>query len=190
LLSRTRYPEVNVEAYQALFDNYAGDLRERIDFGAPPEQMLGVINEYLFSELGFAGNEQNYYDPDNSYLNRVVDRRAGNPISLCIVYLLVARRLRLPVTGIGMPGHFLCRFQCSTEEIYIDAFNRGKQLSKADCVKYLIHTSHGFQEGFLAPATPRRILLRVCSNLHQIYTQLAQTDEIARLQRYIIALAK
>lgn len=190
LLAQTRYPEINVAAYQALFDSYAGDLRERIDFGAKPEQILATINQYLFSELGFHGNEQNYYEPENSYLNRVIDRRTGNAISLCLVYLFVSRRLHLPVTGIGMPGHFLCRFQCSTEEFYINAFNRGKLLSRTDCVKYLVQTNYGFQEGLLSPATPRRILLRMCSNLHQIYLHLKLRDETERLQRYIVALAK
>jgi len=190
LLAQTRYPEINVAAYQALFDSYAGDLRERIDFGAKPEQILATINQYLFTELGFHGNEQNYYEPENSYLNRVIDRRTGNAISLCLVYLFVSRRLHLPVTGIGMPGHFLCRFQCSTEELYINAFNRGKLLSRTDCVKYLVQTNYGFQEGLLSPATPRRILLRMCSNLHQIYLHLKLRDETERLQRYIVALAK
>ena len=190
LLSRTQYPDINVTAYQALFDSYAGDLRERIDFGATPESILASINQYLFADLGFVGNETNYYDPDNSYLNRVVDRRTGNPISLCLVYLLVSRRLRLPIVGIGMPGHFLIRFQSSTGEVFIDAFNRGKLLTKADCIKYLLHTSHGFQEGYLSPVSSRRILLRVCSNLHQIYAQLELPDETSRVQRYIVALAK
>jgi len=190
LLAQTRHPDINVAAYQALFDSYAGDLRERIDFGAKPDQILAAINQYLYAELGFRGNEQNYYEPDNSYLNRVIDRRTGNPISLCMVYLFLSRRLHLPVAGIGMPGHFLCRFQCPTDEWYIDAFNRGKLLSRIDCVKYLVQTNYGFQEGLLAPATPRRILLRICSTLHQIYLHLKLTDETARLQRYIVALAK
>jgi regulator of sirC expression with transglutaminase-like and TPR domain len=170
-------------------DSYVGDLKERIDFGSGVESILGSINHYLFKELGFYGNETNYNDPDNSYLNRVLDRRTGIPISLCLVYLFLGRRLRLPIVGIGMPGHFLLRFQSTTGEIFIDAFNQGKLLTKADCIKYLIHTS-GFQEAYLAPVSPRRILLRMCSNLHQIYAQLEVTEEIARLQRYIIALAK
>jgi regulator of sirC expression with transglutaminase-like and TPR domain len=190
LLAQSRYPDINVAAYQALIDSFAGDLRERIDFGSNPEQILASINHFLFSDLGFHGNEQNYYEPDNSYLNRVMDRRTGNPISLCMVYLFLCRRLRLPVTGIGMPGHFLCRFQSPTGEFYIDAFNRGKLLSKKDCMKYLVQTNYGFQEGLLSPATPRRILLRMCSNLHQIYVHLKLADECARLQKYIVALAK
>jgi regulator of sirC expression with transglutaminase-like and TPR domain len=120
----------------------------------------------------------------------VIDRRKGNPISLCLIYLLLARRLHLPITGIGMPGHFLCRFQTPTEELFIDAFNSGKNLTKGDCVKYLLHTRDGFKEAYLAPITTRRTLLRVCSHLHQIYSQQSRKNDIARFQRYIVALAK
>ena len=190
LLARTQYPDINVEAYRALLDSYAGELLEQIDFGTASKKILEVINQFLFSELRFSGNEENYYDPDNSYLNRVFDRRTGNPISLCLVYMFVARRLHLPVAGIGMPGHFLCRFQSPTEEIFIDAFNRGRFLSKADCIKYLRTAGHEPREDFLGPVSSRRILLRVCSNLHRTYGDLGLTDEVARLQRYVIALSR
>ena len=162
LLAQTQYPEINTLAYQALFDSYAADLREQIEPGAPAEQVIAVINHYIFEELGYHGNEENYYEPDNSYINRVVDRRTGNPISLCSLYLFVARRLKLPMVGIGMPGHFLCRYQTPSEDVlFIDAFNRGKLLTKADCVKYLVHTRDGFKESYLAPITGRRTLLRI-----------------------------
>jgi regulator of sirC expression with transglutaminase-like and TPR domain len=190
MLARTQYPEINVTAYQALLDSYACELRDRLGSAIGADSTLSKINQHLFSELGFHGNEQNYYEPDNSYLNRVMDRKTGNPVSLCLVYLLIARRLKLPIAGIGMPGHFLVRFQSSTAEVYVDAFNRGKLLSKADCVKYLLQTSHGFQEGYLQVIGSRRTLLRMCSNLHQVYVQLNLSEEISRVQRYIVALAK
>ncbi|NDF00258.1 MAG: hypothetical protein EB034_18610 [Verrucomicrobia bacterium] len=161
-----------------------------IEFGAPLDRIIGTINYYLFHDLGFSGNESAYYDPDNSYLNRVVDRRTGNPISLCVVYLAVAKRLQLPITGIGMPGHFVCRLQTSRGEVYIDPFRKGKLMTKGDCIKFLINSGHDFHDGFLAPVTPRRILLRICSNLHNIYTNLNLPDETLRFQRYIVALSK
>ncbi len=190
LLAQTRFPDINVMAYQALLDSHACDLRGRLGAVSPGRETLAAINEYLFGELAYRGNTEHYYEPDNSYLNRVMDRRTGNPISLCAIYLFLGRRLRLPVAGIGMPGHFLCRYQSPTEEIFIDAFHSGRFLTKADCVRYLTQSSYGFTEGLLAPATPRRILLRMCSNLHQIYLHLRQPDESARLQRYVVALAK
>ncbi|MEO5803613.1 MAG: transglutaminase-like domain-containing protein [Verrucomicrobiota bacterium] len=190
LLAKTQFPSINIAAYTALLDSFASDLRVQIDPNAEAEQILATINDYLFQQLGFYGNEENYYQPENSYINCVLDRRTGNPISLSLLYLFVARRLKLPMTGIGLPGHFICRFQTSKSELYIDAFNRGKLLSKADCIKYLLHTNHSLQEGHLAPVTARRILLRICANLHQIYTQLEAREEISRLQRYLVALAK
>jgi regulator of sirC expression with transglutaminase-like and TPR domain len=190
LLAQTQFPEINIAGYTAILDDYAADIRVRLDYGSAASQMIAGINEYLFKTQAFHGNEENYYEPENSYLNKVIDRRKGNPISLCLIYLCVARRLHLPITGIGMPGHFLCRYQTPTEELFIDAFNNGKILTKGDCVKYLLHTRDGFKEAYLSPITTRRTLLRVCSNLHQIYSQQNRKDDIARFQRYIVALAK
>src|ERR1044071_925447 len=184
LFARTQYPDINIEAYGALVDSFARDLRERLDFVAGAKPLLNTVNHYLFMELGFTGNEENYYDAENSYLNRVLDRRTGNPINLCLLYMLLARRLKLPVTGIGLPGHFICRFQSSASEGYVDAFNGGSFMTKADCVQYLVQGNYGLKEDCLAPVSPRRMLLRSCGNLHQIYLQLEQTEETTRIQRY------
>ena len=190
LLARTNYPDINVEAYQAMLDGYAAALRDRIDPAADGKQTLGVINKYLFEELGFAGNEVAYYDPQNNYLNRVMDRRTGNPITLSLLYILLARRLWLPVTGIGLPGHFICRYQSVAEEFYVDPFNRGKSMTRADCVQFLAHLTEDARAEALAPASPRRILSRLCNNLHQIYRQLGLRDEMLRLHRYVSALTR
>ena len=189
-LARTQYPEINKAAYSAILDDYAHDLHGKLDFGSTPEGLIAGINQFLFKKQGFTGDEDNYYDPENSYLNRVVDRRLGNPISLSMIYLGVCRRLKLPVTGIGLPGHFLCRFQDLRQEIYIDAFNQGRVLTKADCMKYLKQAGYEFHEAFLVPASPRRILLRMCSNLHQIYQREGKKKYACRLQGYIVALSK
>jgi regulator of sirC expression with transglutaminase-like and TPR domain len=191
LLAQTQYPDINVAGYRALLDSYAGDLEDLVNISPDePEHALNAINDYLFGELGFTGNEEDYNDPENSYLNRVLDRRTGNPINLSLVYLTVARRLRLPVAGIGLPGHFVCRYQSSAAEIYIDAFNRGKLLTKADCVRYLLQGNYSVRDDYLAPVSPRRILLRICSNLHQIYLHLNKPEDATRFQRYLVALAR
>jgi len=189
LLARTQFPRINPVGYTALLDDFASELRDRLDLNGPAEYILHVVNDYLFDELKFVGNEKDYYDPENSYLSRVLDRRTGNPISICLVYLLVTKRLRLPMAGIGLPGHFLCRYQNSRYEIYVDAFNRGKSLTRADCIKYLMKIRHRLDESYLAPVTPRRILLRMCANLHQIYTQTKASAESERLQKYLVTLA-
>ncbi len=190
LLSRTQYPDINLEAYSALFDSYAGELRERIDPRSEASQTLATLNEYLFEVLRFKANEQEVQDPENCYLNRVVDRRTGKPISLCLVYISLARRLRLPVTGISLPSHFICRFQSSWEEYYIDVFNRGKLWTKADCIQYLLYQNHTARADYLAPVSSRRVLMQVCAELHQVYRRLKMPEEALRVQRYLIALAK
>jgi regulator of sirC expression with transglutaminase-like and TPR domain len=190
LLCRTQYPQINLEAYSAVLDDYAAELRERLDLNGSPDLIIRVINDFLFRELRFTGDERNFHNPENSYFSCVLDRRIGNPISLSLLYLLLARRLRLPMAGIGLPGHFLCRFQTSRVELYIDPFRGGRLLVKADCVKLVMQLQHRFDDSFLAPVSARRILLRICANLHQIYTQQKSAPQAGRLQRYLVALAK
>ena len=94
------------------------------------------------------------------------------------------------LAGIGLPGHFICRYQSTAVEMFFDPFHRGKILSKADCLQFLAHGSLGLAEDSLAPVNPRRMLLRVCNNLHQIYQRLELAAEATRLQRYLVALAR
>jgi regulator of sirC expression with transglutaminase-like and TPR domain len=190
LLARTRYPESNTEAYSALFDTWADELRDRLDPRAIAEEKLSVINRFFFEDLSFRGNEHYGYEPDSCYVNRIVDRRSGNPIGLCAIYLFMTRRLRLPVTGIGLPGHFVCRYQSSTAEIYIYCFRKGVFLTKADCIKYLIQSNYGLAEGHLSPVSAKRILLRMCNNLVNTYGHLEMTEDAARVHRYVAALSK
>lgn len=190
LLAQTQYPEINVEGYRALLDAYAAELRQRLIGQTLPVPILSTINGYLFKELGFHPNADHPRDPDSVYLNCVIDRRSGGPISLGIFYWLIGKRLALPIVGIGLPGYFLCRYQGARESVFVDAFKQGRLLTRADCIRSLQQSPHGFQEGFLAPITPGRALLRMCSALHQIYSRLNLEEESARLQRYVIALAK
>ena len=190
LLAQTQFPDINVEAYQALLDIFVAELRQRVALYKRGNQVLGQVNAYLFNELNFTGNEKNYCDPDNSYLNRVLDRRTGNPINLCLLYLLITRRLRLPVVGIGLPEHFLCRYQSNSDEIYIDAFNHGRLLRKTDCIHYLIRGNYDINDDYLSPVSSRRMFQRICDNLHQIYLQLEHTEEATRVQRYLVALSR
>jgi regulator of sirC expression with transglutaminase-like and TPR domain len=190
LLARTQYPDANLQAYQALYDLWARELRERIDMSSGPEQILQTINLYLFDHLGFTGNDRYGDDPRNCYLNHVIDQRGGNPISLCAVYLFIGRRLKLPLAGIGLPGHFVCRYQSPTQEVYIDCYRGGKFWTKADCIRFLVQNNHTLQEGHLAPVSSRRMLLRMCANLHQTYSSLEMREEANRVQRYLVALAK
>jgi regulator of sirC expression with transglutaminase-like and TPR domain len=190
LLARTRYPDIHLEAYRALLDGYAEEARSRVGDLTSTHRVLGTLNRFLFIQLGFRGNNQEYYDPDNSYLNRVMDRRTGNPISLSALYLAVCRRLQLPVAGVGLPGHFLCRYQDATHEIYVDPFNGGRFLTRTDCVHQLVRANCSLREDYLGPISPWRMLLRAVNNLHQIYQQRGETEHSLRMKRYLLALTK
>lgn len=187
---RTKYPEAPVTAYRAQLDEWAGRLADEMAGSATGADILGRINHLLFTELGFKGNEQQYYDPANTYLNLVMDRRLGIPISLCVIYLFVCRRLNLPVTGIGMPGHFLCRYQTPREEHYIDAFHGGKLMTRIDCLRRLKQFAVDYEDTVLQPISPRRILHRVISNLHLVYKERRDRNEVARLERFLASLAR
>ncbi len=190
LLAATRYPDLNPAAYRALLDQYAATVTEAAGDGPRGVERLEVMNRVLFRDLGFRGNHEHYDALENHYFNRVLDRRLGNPINLCVLYWLVARRLQLPIVGIGMPSHFLCRYQTTTDSFFVDVFNQGRLLTRAHCVTYLQTSGYGFQESFLAPVSPRETLLRMCANLHQHHARRQETEPVAQFQRYLIALSK
>ena len=189
LLTRTAYPILDRESYEAQIDEFAASVRKVCDPAQSQPAALMAVNRVLYRKEHFRGDKANYYDPQNSYLNRVIDRRLGNPLSLSLVYLFVARRLGLPVTGVGMPGHFILRLQSPAFTIYVDAFNGGNFLTHSDCATRLKRCGYGIDAGFLSATTPRRTLMRICSNLHQIYQKSRHLKERDRVQRYLIKLA-
>lgn len=190
LLARTSYPEFSQEGYRALLDGYAEEVRNRVVDLTSPHRVLGTLNRLLFIQLGFRGNGQDYYDPDNSYLNRVLDRRTGNPITLSALYLCVCHRLGLPVVGVGLPGHFLCRFQNAAHELYIDPFNGGRFMTRTDCVHHLVRSNCSLSDDYLGPVSSRKLLLRSVNNLHQIYQQRKEEQASLRMRGYLLALTK
>ena len=169
LVAKTRYPELDEPAYRTRIDQMAQELRERLTGRETPKATIEVCNHYLFRTLGFRGNRQDYYDPDNSYLNRVLDRRLGIPISLSVLYLLLARRLHLPLIGINMPAHFLLKWHSTATSFFFDPFHEGELLDEADCQELCKRLGVAFNPVFLTPTTPQIILLRMCNNLQAIY---------------------
>ncbi len=186
----TTYPTVNVNAYRAQLDEWSSIIREQLPKESTAEASLHGVNKVLFGDLHFRGNDADYYQPANTYLNRVIDRRLGIPITLSLVYLFVAKRLGFPLVGIGMPGHFLCRYQSSWEELYVDAYHQGQLLTRIDCKRRIANLAVEYDESFLAPLGSRRTLQRLISNLHLIHKEKEQLEEAQRLQRYLVALSR
>jgi regulator of sirC expression with transglutaminase-like and TPR domain len=144
-----------------------------------------TINRYLFVDQGFSGNTSKYYDVDNSYLNRVLERKTGIPISLSTVYMLIGKRLGLPLYGVGMPGHFLVKYETGRYRIFVDSFNGGALLTQRDCARFLDQAGYGFDERYLQKTTARSILIRMIKNLVAIYNKMEDIPRAARLTRFI-----
>jgi regulator of sirC expression with transglutaminase-like and TPR domain len=177
LIASEEYPGLDILRYVAKLEAMAAAVRGRIVDAEDPLGKIEHLNLYLFDERGFRGNSQEYYDPRNSFLNEVIDRQLGIPITISVVYIEVARRLGLPLQGVGMPGHFIVKHTWSEGDIYIDPFNKGRILSRAACEE-LIQQIYGepvpFQETFLATVTKKQILSRILSNLKAIHIQRKQ----------------
>lgn len=128
-------------------------------------ERLEVFRKYLFEELGFRGNTENYYDPENSYLTHVLQFRQGIPVSLSVLCLLLARRVGLPLSGVNLPGHFILKYQASGYVMYMDAFNEGNLLTESDCLNFLVRQGLEPSAAYLARASALTILKRMYRNL-------------------------
>lgn len=173
-VAREEYPDLDEGHYLRLLDDLATGVQAGLPSGASPERRVGRLNSYLFHELGFSGNRADYYDPRNSFLNEVLDRRTGIPLTLCIVYMEVGRRCGLRVEGVGFPGHFLCKVALEGGELVVDPFHRGQLLGLEE-IKRRLAAAMGEQVRFdasvLRAARPREILVRMLQNLRSVYSE-------------------
>jgi len=177
LIAGEEYPDLDMAAYLAVLARMGAEARRRTGGCGSAVSALEALNHYLFDELGFAGNTEEYYDPRNSYLNEVLDRRTGIPISLSAVYMTVARHGGLPVWGVGFPSHFLVKLATEGEEIILDPFNRGAILTDADCQRLLHRVTEGkvpFSRDLLGATGTKAILARMLGNLKGIYSATRQ----------------
>ncbi len=172
VIASTEYPTLDIETYAARME----ELARRVAAHASdlnPQRTLAALNHVLFEEAQLRGNREDYYDPRNSFLNDVLDRGLGIPITLSIVYMEVARRVGLPLSGVGMPGHFLLKhYGEDGQEMLIDCFNRGDILSRQDCQSRLDEIYSGemtLRPEFLHPISRRQILTRMLNNIKTVY---------------------
>lgn len=172
LIAQDEYPDLDRKAYLDRLSAMGLVARERIADPSDPLRAIRVVNDYLFGELGFHGNTGNYYDPRNSFLNQVLDRRTGIPITLSVVYMEVGRGVGLGIEGVGLPGHFIVKCRRPDDEIFIDPFNGGAILTEQDCarkVQEMYGKNLPFQRDFLSAVTKKQILARILNNLKGIY---------------------
>lgn len=185
LVARYAYPALTVSSYARQLDEMAQEVQAQLGSRASGEETIKTLNRYLFTEQGFKGNTKNYYELENSYLNCVIDRRTGIPISLSILYLLIGKRMSLTMYGIGMPGHFLVKYESDRYKVFVDCFNGGALLTEKNCQRFLTEAGYGFDEKYLLHSPVRAILSRMIKNLLAIYTKLDEPLKKARLTKFI-----
>jgi regulator of sirC expression with transglutaminase-like and TPR domain len=182
LIAQDAYPGLDVERYLGDIERMAIRLRARIPQSGGAEERVVALNQYLYDDLGYWGNTEDYYDPRNSYLNEVLERRTGIPITLGIVYMELGRRIGLPLEGVSFPGHFLVRLRLRGGTLVLDPFTGGAPQSEdelrgrvkrviPDGVADNLPASELPLDQFLEPASKRQILSRVLRNLKGIYRE-------------------
>ena len=184
------YPDLNVERELFALQRLAGDVSSKLLDDDDPLYCVNTLSEYLFDELGFRGDEENFADPRNSHLNQVLERRVGIPITLSLVYMEVGRRLKAPLLGIGMPGRFLVR-HAEIEDLFVDPFAGGILLSGDECRRMVEgFMPDGFQwsASLLAPVSNRQILSRMVRNLKAIYLDGEDYVRALEVSDFAIAL--
>ena len=188
LIASEEYPRLNVELYLERLDHFADHARERT-YSLDAIEVITALNATLFDQLGFRGNHEKYFDPRNSYLNEVIDRRTGIPITLTVVYIEVARRIGFPVKGVGLPFHFIAKHEAESGDIFIDPFNAGGLLGSAGCNELVTRMSGGKLElrpEHLEAVTNKQILTRMLSNLLGVYSASDRRKALAAIDRILL----
>lgn len=183
LIAAEREPSLDVQAYLRELDRMAAEASVYLPVRGPIRASIEGLNRYLFDDYGLIGNQVEYYDPRNSFLSDVLDRRMGIPITISVVYLEIGWRLGLPLYGIGMPGHFLLGARREDESVIVDAFNRGRECTVDQCAELITRIYGGalaFTLGMLQPATRRDIVVRMLGNLRGIAGQQRDHGESLR----------
>jgi regulator of sirC expression with transglutaminase-like and TPR domain len=192
LVASHRYPDLDVRHYLDVIAEFGSVLAARIDGDSDPADRVVALNRYLFDELGFRPNGEDYYDPRNSYLNQVVERRTGIPITLSLLYMAVADHVGLAFNGVCYPGHFLVKCELPDGMIVLDPFSKGRSLGIADLQNRLREArggevSRAIVASLLVAASKRAILLRMLRNLKAIYLHSNDLDNALSIMDWIVA---
>jgi regulator of sirC expression with transglutaminase-like and TPR domain len=199
-IAEDAYPGLDVHGYVGEIERFAKRLRARLAPDASTEDRVIALNEFLFDDLGFRGNADDYYDPRNSYLNEVLDRRTGIPLTLSVLYLEIGKRIELPLEGVSFPGHFLVRLPMRGGTLVLDPFAGGVPQSESELRERLQRViPRGATGGvpvadlpldqFLEPATKRQILARLLRNLKGVYRETDKPERLLQVLNRMIVVA-
>jgi len=184
LLMQFGHPSANPEQVHQQLDQLAEGLAPKIKPETPATQILRQLTDYLFRQHGFHGNQDNYIDPDNSYFDTVLKNKTGLPITLSLLCILIGQRLQIPIVGIGLPYHFIAKYNSATDPIFFDPFHKGRTLTPEKCAEIVQGFGVQFEDHFLLPVTHREILTRMIQNLINVYQKLGEEVKVTSLKEY------
>lgn len=193
LVALEEHPRLDVDEYLGKLEAFADSVRGRMGSGEPEIFSLGHLHHELFDEAKFNGNAQNYYDVRNSFLNEVIDRRVGLPITLATVFIDVARRVGLNASGIGLPGHYIVRVQFPLSEVFIDPFHGGRTLTLGEIDTMLAEMSGGqvrLRPHFLRKWSARETLIRLLANLQNAWDRTGDAKKASSAAERIDILTR
>ena len=191
IIARISYPRLDETVYQRYLSDLTERLRSRLNKTDRPVAMIEKLNRILFEEEGFRGNRHNYFDPDNSFINRVVDRKLGIPITLSLIYTEVGKKAGMNLSGIALPVHFITALFHESGRTLIDPFKQGEILSEEECrtmVRRRLGEESAFDTRQLSPASPKEILIRMLRNLKAIYLQTHNDMKAFQMLHWILTL--
>lgn len=193
LIALEDYPRLDVTGYLDELDALALRVQRRCRTGEPPVFRLGHLHAEMFDADGYRGDTQSYYDPRNAYLNEVIDRKLGIPITLAIVFLHVATKIGLGASGVGLPGHYIVKVQFELNEVYVDPFHGGTTLTIPEIGALLRQLSGGSQQlmsEHLRAWSGRETLQRVLANLVSMWTRAGDPRRAATARERLELLAR
>ncbi len=190
LIMEFGYPGADPNEVKTALDRLAHELSSRLSNKDTPEQLVQKVTGFLFAEKGFAGNQTHFLDPDNTYFNKVLENKTGIPITLSALCILIAQRLGLPLVGVGLPGHYIAKYNAPKDPVFFDPFHAGRILSREDCIQRVENFGHKFEEHHLSQATHRETLVRMMNNLIIIYNQNKELEKSRQLTQFINILLK
>ena len=193
LIAKKAYPDLDIGDYLARIDRLAHAVSERLPTAASETDRILALNRYLFEELGFGPNVEDYYDQRNSFLNDVLERRVGIPISLSVLYIEVGRRVGLPLQGVSFPGHFLVKCRLEQGVVILDPYGSGTSLSLQDLQQRLRATrggevSRAIVAAMLVAADKKQILARMLRNLKAIYVEQGDHNRALSVMDWIVSV--
>lgn len=185
ILSRFDNPTLRESEYKQKLDRFADMIRDEVRYSLDESQKMHKVLNFVFSELEFSGSTTDYYNPNNSYLNRVIDRRQGLPISLALIVLFIGRRLNLPFYGVNMPIHFMIKYKSDVEEIMIDPFDQGKVVSYNQCFYFLKQNGVEPKSEHFKRSSEVAILARCIRNLINSYEKMDKLNKTESLKKLL-----